>query len=126
MKLPYRVLICGARDWGSMSAIERTIKRLKIKAAKWNMELIIIEGGAPGADTMARIVGHKLDVHIAEVKALWDTRHRSAGPQRNTAMLMLDPHLVVAFHRDISKSKGTKDMVKQAEKAGIKVQVIKK
>ena len=41
-------------------------------------------------------------------------------------MLMLDPHLVVAFHRDISKSKGTKDMVKQAEKAGIKVQVIKK
>jgi len=41
---------------------------------------------------------------------------------------MLDegkPDLVLAFHTDIKNSKGTKNMIQQAEKRGIKVILIK-
>jgi len=128
VKGSWKVLICGARDWDDMKKIETEIKNLKRACSGGrnvqSLELIIIEGGAPGADTMARLAAHKLDVHVAEVKALWGTRHRGAGPQRNTVMLMLEPDEVVAFHHDISKSKGTKNMVNQAKREKIETRVI--
>jgi hypothetical protein len=39
-------------------------------------------------------------------------------------MLLDGPDLVLAFHDDISKSKGTRNMVDQAMKAGVKVVII--
>lgn len=124
MKEPWKVLICGARDWDDMSKIEDALADHKSLLGT-KFELIIIEGGAPGADTMARIAAHKLNIHVAEVKALWGTRHRSAGPQRNEVMLMLEPDEVIAFHHNIKNSTGTKDMVSRAKKAGLDVSVIK-
>ena len=38
----------------------------------------------------------------------------------------LEPRLVIAFHHDLSKSKGTADTVQEAKKRGIKVIVIRK
>jgi hypothetical protein len=114
----YKVLMCGARDWDDMQKIENVITSFKayVQQRSPTAELVIICGGAPGADTMARLAATKLDVHTAEVNALWGTRHRSAGPQRNSIMLSLNPEVCVAFHHDISKSKGTKDMTRQCEK----------
>ena len=44
---------------------------------------------------------------------------KAAGPARNREMLKEKPDIVLAFHNDIEKSKGTKDMVMAANKAGI-------
>lgn len=114
-----RYIVCGGREWGAKGPILRELKRLKRRHG----DFLIIEGGAPGADTLAKIVGQELDLHVCEVKALWSTRHRGAGPQRNQAMLELVPNGVLAFHEQISKSKGTKDMVSRARKAGVEVRV---
>ena len=47
-------------------------------------------------------------------------KFKSAGTDRNTQMLVEgEPSLVVAFHSNIAKSKGTKNMIKQAKDAGI-------
>jgi hypothetical protein len=120
-----KVLICGDRDWGDPEPIRRVIKELKkeAKSAKKG-ELLIISGGAPGADTLARIIATEEDVHCAEVKALWMTRSRAAGPQRNLIMLGLEPDKVVAFHPNLAKSRGTAHTVRSSKKASIPVTVV--
>ena len=82
--------------------------------------------GRQGREQEPRVIGEQENIHVCRVPALWQTRHQGAGPQRNSIMLALEPHEVVAFHPDLKKSKGTKDMLKQAEKAGIKYKVVKK
>jgi beta-phosphoglucomutase-like phosphatase (HAD superfamily) len=73
---------------------------------------------------MCRYEAQERSVHVAEIKALWSTRRKGAGPQRNAAMLALEPDEVIAFHEDIAASRGTADMVRRARKAGIKVRVV--
>jgi hypothetical protein len=104
--------------------VRRELRRLIRKYGTAN--LLIISGGAPGADTMARNEAWMQDIHCAEVKALWETRHRSAGPQRNGVMLALDPDEGVGFHEDIENSKGTKDMYNKLLKANVKVKIVKR
>lgn len=59
---------------------------------------------------------------MIEFPALWDKHGRAAGPIRNTQMLDEGrPDLVLAFHRDLSESKGTRNMVEQSVKANLPV-----
>jgi len=55
----------------------------------------------------------------------WKSYGKGAGPIRN--QLMLDegkPDLVLAFHNDISSSRGTADMIRRAKKHGISYEII--
>lgn len=117
MRELHKVLITGDRNWSTFGPIERYIK---IQKKRWGTtNLLIIEGGAPGADLMSKICAHAESIHVAQVDALWDTRHRSAGMQRNEVMRLLEPHEVMGFHKDIKNSKGTKGMLKLALEADI-------
>lgn len=120
----YKVVFSGARDWSNSSAVRREL--VKLIAQHGTTNLLIISGKAPGLDTMAKIQADNLSVHCAEIGALWETRYASAGPQRNKMMLALEPDEVIFFHKDISKSRGTKDCRNQAKKLGIKNKVVKK
>ena len=54
--------------------------------------------------------------------AQWDKYGKSAGVIRNQQMLDEGkPDTVVYFHDNIERSKGTKDMVSRAKKAGLPV-----
>lgn len=110
MKL-YKVLIYGGREWRNRAAVDREIERLIREHGVTN--LLIISGGAPGADTMAKIRGKRLNVHVAEIDALWDTRNKGAGPQRNAVMAALEPNEAICFHENIEESKGSADMMKR-------------
>lgn len=120
----YRVLIFGARDWTKYGPIRREIKKLIRRHG--TQRLLIIEGECPygGADVIARIVAHELSVHVAQVPALWETRYRSAGPQRNSMMLWMEPHEAIGFHEDIRKSRGTKNMYNQLMRADVPVRIL--
>jgi len=84
----------------------------------------IIEGEAQGADLIARDVGSKLGFDIEPYPANWTRYRLGAGPVRNSKMLTQGyPDLVLAFHENIEKSKGTKDMIAKAEKAGVEVRL---
>jgi len=116
-----RVLVCGSRDWTSASTIRGRLKKLP-------KDVTIIEGGARGADSVAREVARNLGLDVITVWANWEKYGKKAGPIRNGRMLdMLDPNedMVIAFHPDLSFSRGTVDTVTRAEKRGIKVEVIK-
>jgi hypothetical protein len=120
----YKVLMFGDRNWMATASVAKVIKRLL--ATYGTDDLLIIEGGAIGADQISGYLARASGIHVAEVKALWDTRHRSAGPQRNAVMAALEPDEAFCFHADLSKSKGSADMKRKLDKLGIKVTVISK
>jgi hypothetical protein len=110
-----KILVCGARDYEDYDKIEKTVRDFLTK------DTIFIQGGAPGADTLAGQIARNNVVHCAQVDAMWDKFGRAAGQLRNAAMLALEPEIVFAFYTNKLKSKGTANMVKQAKKAGIRV-----
>jgi hypothetical protein len=75
-------------------------------------------------DSIAKLVAKNLNVHVAEIEALWDTRGKSAGPQRNMMMAALGPSEVIAVHNDFENSRGTRHMVTLSKKLGIPVRLL--
>lgn len=113
-----RVLVCGGRKFYNKILFKRTMDKLHA-----NQPITcIIQGGASGADFLAKHWAKAIAcVPQEEFKADWG-QGRSAGPKRNAVMLKDGkPDLVVAF----PGGKGTADMVKKARKAGITVLEIK-
>ncbi len=109
-----RTLVCGSRNWTDEAAIYR---QLQGRARD-----VVIEGGAEGADTLARICAERLGLRVEEYLADWATHGRAAGPIRNQRMLdEAKPDLVMAFF--MPGSRGTVDMVRRAIKSGIPVKL---
>ena len=113
-----RVLVCGDRNWKAKHIIMQVLQQVKPK--------IVIEGGANGADTLARECAKELHIDVEEYVAEWQMYGTAAGPIRNRKMLMNGkPELVLAFHDNIDSSKGTRNMIKIALNAKIKVELYK-
>lgn len=108
-----RILICGDRNWSNREVIKNYIYSLSIYT-------VIIEGEARGADTIAREIAEERGMTVLKYSAKWERYGNSAGPIRNSEMLKDGkPSMVVAFHDDLSKSKGTIDTLKKAHNKGI-------
>jgi YspA, cpYpsA-related SLOG family len=114
----YKVLICGDRNYKTEYAevIQRVLLRLK---REHGHALLIIAGGAKGVDTLVDQISYEKDIHCAVVRALWSTRRKGAGPQRNKVMLAMKPHEVIGIHANWDESSGTEDMCSRAEEARI-------
>lgn len=113
-----RVLICGDRNWRDESSICGLIDIL----ADNYPDLVIIHGGANGADSIAGDIAEFREVKVLEFKADWNKYGRAAGPIRNQQMLDEGkPNLIYAFHPDLKNSRGTLDMVKRARSANLPV-----
>ncbi len=111
-------IICGGRDFADTEMFNTAMGDL---VRLRGMPGRVIQGGADGADSMAKewAARHALD-SWSEV-ASWKTHGRAAGPIRNAKMLEFNPHLVVAF----PGGKGTADMVRRSREAGVDVAEIK-
>lgn len=107
-----RILVCGGRHYNNYKKVE------EILSPYISSELLIIEGGARGADYLAArfAINNKL-AHIY-FPAQWNLYGKSAGMIRNRQMLVgSKPDLVIAF----PGGKGTANMVSLAKKAKVKV-----
>lgn len=76
-------IVCGGRDYWD----ERRVRAV-LDAAVTRLRLdTIIEGGASGADFLAREWAQaRNDISIIEVPANWDDQGKAAGPIRNRLM----------------------------------------
>lgn len=112
-----RVLVCGDRFWDDR---EYLYAMLDAFHHKHGID-IVIEGEAPGADTMSREWAQERGIPWLPFPAQWDLYGRKrAGPIRNRQMHREGyPDWILAFHKNPSESKGTKDMVSVAMKAGL-------
>jgi hypothetical protein len=113
-----RVLICGDRRWTDEEAMLRFVAQLPADA-------VVIHGAARGADRMAGELAHAGGLEVLAFPADWKRYGRGAGPVRNQQMLDAEPDVVAYAHDDLESSKGTKDMVKRAKKAGVSVMNIR-
>ena len=110
-----RVLVCGGRAYSDRARVFAVLDKFHAEAGID----VIIEGGAKGADQLAAIwSGTHPGVDLIRFEADWENQGSFAGPTRNTRMLTEGrPDLVIAF----PGGRGTADMVKKAQRAGVKV-----
>lgn len=112
-----KILICGNRNWHDTTKIYNRLKQLPK-----NTE--IIHGACRGADQTAGTIAKQLGLKVTEYPALWHIYGNAAGPIRNRQMLNQKPDLVIAFHSDITHSKGTADTLNEAKHRNIKTELI--
>lgn len=112
-----KVLVCGGRTYAKAEKVFQNLNMIH------DIEPIteIIEGGANGADRLARDWARAHKIPVRTFEAQWATNGDKAGPLRNKQMLDEGkPWLVVAF----PGGKGTMNMIGQARKAGIQLRII--
>lgn len=107
-----RVLVCGGRDYADKLELWRALDA-------WDPAITeVISGMARGADAFAAEWAEEHEIPLHRFPADWDTHGKAAGPIRNQRMLDEGkPDVVVAF----PGGRGTADMVRRAEAAGVKV-----
>ncbi len=109
-----RVLVCGGRDFDNERWMHLTLTELH-RNEPFD---VLIEGGALGADRIAREWAEAMSIRVETYEADWMRHGRGAGPLRNTRMLEDgQPDMVVAF----PGGRGTGNMVRQARARGIRV-----
>lgn len=113
-----RILVCGGRNFRNSEMLGAWLggvcNRHRISA--------IIQGGASGADELARLYAEWRSIPVETYEADWKLHGRAAGPIRNQRMLdQGKPDLVIAF----PGGSGTADMVRKARAAGIELIEVK-
>lgn len=142
-----KILVCGDRNYGNLTGINpdhpswdqkvkeqtrvmRVLDKLSLNWPKtpedeygnWLPDVYIIAGAATGVDTVAIDWATVNWCPFKEYPANWRKYGRAAGSIRNQQMLDDGkPDFVVAFMKKTSK--GTRDMVRRAQAAGIPIHI---
>lgn len=113
-----KVLVCGDREWTDRKTVFFRLSKLPEGST-------ILNGDCRGADRIAAEVARELGCFtVLDFPADWEKHGKAAGPIRNRQMLDQKPDLVIAFHEDLSRSKGTIDTVREAKRRKIPVEII--
>ncbi len=107
-KLPVkRVVIAGCRHYNDYNEAKKFIDNCLLNVRKGN-EIIILSGGARGADALGERYaddnGFKIEKHPAE----WEKHGKAAGPIRNKEMAENCDYVICFWD---GKSNGTRSMI---------------
>jgi hypothetical protein len=106
-----RYIFCGGRDYDNKQLVTMMAESLPEYS-------ILVNGGASGADWLAKEAGKALGLQVETYPAQWNTHGSLAGPMRNYLMSRLDDvALVIAF----PGGRGTENMIAQAAMNNIEV-----
>jgi hypothetical protein len=109
-----RVLVCGGGHYDDWTFIVNVLDSVHARQPV----TLLIEGGATGADSLARRWAIARGIEVATFRANWDRYEDRAVPIRNSQMLREGrPELVVAF----KGGRGTAHMVTIAAAALVPV-----
>jgi len=119
-----RLLVCGSRTWTDRPRLWQILDQ--VVSQHGDGQVVLIEGDARGADRLAGQLARERGWRLERYPADWTHHGRAAGFRRNARMLREGrPDLVVAFTvGPLAQSRGTADMVRRAQQAGIPVQLI--
>jgi hypothetical protein len=115
-----KIMITGSRKWEKYFILKdillANINLLDLPSA------IVCQGGAKGADTIAKDICRDYGIEYKEYLADWDKHGKAAGPIRNSEMIDdFKPDKVLAFYKIGAENIGTMDAVMKALKKGIPV-----
>lgn len=125
MKTPFRIVVTGSRHWLDVAPIHRKLRYSVLTAlADSADEVVIIQGGALGADAIAKAWAERLKLPVETFEADWARHGKAAGPIRNEAMLNAGAALVLAFpFGDRATSPGTWNCIDLSAVRGIPIAV---
>jgi hypothetical protein len=113
-----RILVCGGRDFDDWGLLLKGLEEYVGKFRGPNPDITIIQGGAKGADFLARAYAKWVGFNQEEFPADWKSHGKRAGMLRNKQMLDEGkPDLVLAF----PGGSGTANMVALAKAANVPV-----
>ena len=109
-----RILVSGSRGWTDKNWIRRA---LPLKG-----NVLVIHGGALGADLLASEVAQERCFAEQVFTPDWESFGKAAGPIRNAEMLKCgEPHEALVFWD--GKSRGTKNMLDRLNRANVPTQL---
>jgi hypothetical protein len=111
-----RILVTGSRDWTDGDLIRQEMRRAVADFGPAD-QVVIVHGGARGADAIAESIARGVGLDVECHPAAWDTRGRAAGIIRNSEMVNAGADVCLAFIRN--QSRGATHCADAAEKAGI-------
>jgi hypothetical protein len=126
-----RILITGSRDWEDGAKLAWELGQACGEMVRANPELtrkeiVVVHGGARGADTMAAELalsrGLSVERHAAEWRP-YGIYNPQAGRYRNQKMVDLGADICLAFIRN--NSSGASHCAQAAEDAGIPVRIFR-
>ena len=121
-----RIIIAGSRKFNDYPKMVKELDNLRIHLINSINPIEIVSGHAPGADTLGEKFAKEYDYPLKIFPAEWDKYGKAAGPIRNEQMAKYaaeaDRGILIAF--PIGESRGTKNMIKLAERYGLEVNII--
>lgn len=111
-----RVIVTGGRAYNKGEVVFNTLNKLHKKTPITTM----VQGGAQGADRLARLWARKKMISIVSFHPDWEKLGKIAGPIRNALMAEAGADLIVAF----PGGRGTADMIETGEEWGIPIIVM--
>lgn len=114
------VLVSGERLDARREHVQEAFDRWGIRGPGWR----VVHGAAAGVDATADELARERGCDVVPVPVDpqdWEDFGPIAGCMRNTDMLRYQPEIVLAFPGP--ESKGTRDMIRKAVKAGIETHV---
>lgn len=112
-----RILVTGSRDWDDRATIYRALEEARGDTP--HDQMVLVEGGATGADSIALAYAESMDWGIEEHRAKWPVYGRRAGIIRNVEMVDAGADICLAFIKD--NSPGATHCAGYAEATGIPV-----
>lgn len=116
-----RILVTGSRYFDDYNVLHAAIFSTLSDFGVLSTEAVIIQGGARGADKLAREFCASQEVGCVTFPADWAKYGRVAGFTRNQEMVDSGADICLAFFKVGEKNAGTLDCVQRALLAGIPV-----
>lgn len=116
----FKVIIAGSRGFSNYKLLkEKCNEYLREKRKEYN--IIIISGGARGADTLGEKYAQEEGFSLEVFPANWNKFGKSAGFRRNEQMAEVADALIAFWD---GKSNGTKHMIEIMENKKLLVRVV--
>jgi hypothetical protein len=123
----YRILVTGSREFDDYATIclelGHVMTRL-IAADGPYPHVIVVHGGARGADTLAEQAARAFGMGTESHPADWGGYGKRAGFIRNAEIVSLGADLALAFYKQGAGNRGTDHCARLAERARIPVRRI--
>ena len=110
------IVVCGGRTFADRDLLFSVLD----EEFRFNTFGMVMEGGAKGADALARAWAMERKVQYCTVPAMWEQFGRLAGPMRNQQMAWTRPLAVICF----PGGRGTANMQETAMRHHIRVRVV--
>lgn len=116
-----KIAIVGSRAFKDFETTQNVRRAVLDYVSQLSPDVAIISGGAQGVDSFAKYAAELYGLDYEEYPADWGTYGKSAGMIRNAAIVNAADEIMVWWD---GKSKGTKNTIDRAHKAGKPVTVI--